>query len=177
MSKLNTPWSLDADAVRDNTGRIVVETINCGETFAEEIVKCVNGYADLEAEIKQADSDVERIEIDRSMIPEGAVLLEAYLHEGALVVMHEEVLGELGEEHNCDAMGCGTGSHVWARIPLDAMCRITQLEAALREIAKGEGAFSRDQLTHAENCIDNMKSIAQEALQGKAGVSRDKEGG
>ncbi|MFA5573099.1 MAG: hypothetical protein WDA42_08320 [Candidatus Bathyarchaeia archaeon] len=74
-------------------------------------------------------NDVERIEIDRSSIPEGAVLLEAYLHNSALVVMYEEALGELGENHNCDEMGCGTGSHVWARIPLDAMSRIAELEA------------------------------------------------
>jgi|GEM_PF-7034796 len=72
--------------------------------------------------------------------------------------------------HVCDDIKCGDN-----RSP--AKQRIAELEAALREIAKGEGAFSRDQLTHAENCIDNMKSIAQEALQGKAGVSCDGEGG
>lgn len=38
------------------------------------------------------------------------------------------------------------------------------LVAALREIAKGEGAFNRDPLTHAENTIENMKSIARAAL-------------
>lgn len=38
------------------------------------------------------------------------------------------------------------------------------LVAALREIAKGEGAFSRDPLTHAANCLDSMKEIARAAL-------------
>ncbi len=36
---------------------------------------------------------------------------------------------------------------------------------ALKEIEKGEGAFSRDQLTHAMNTIDNMKRIAAAAIE------------
>lgn len=35
---------------------------------------------------------------------------------------------------------------------------------ALREIAMGKGAFDRDVLVHAENTIENMKSIAREAI-------------
>jgi len=35
---------------------------------------------------------------------------------------------------------------------------------ALKEIAKGEGAFSRDQLTHATNTIEAMKEIARAAI-------------
>lgn len=31
---------------------------------------------------------------------------------------------------------------------------------AFEEIEKGEGAFSRDQLTHASNTIENMRGIA-----------------
>ena len=49
--------------------------------------------------------------------------------------------------------------------------RIEQLEAvnadllaALREIAKGEGAFSLDPLTFANNTIENMKEIANTAI-------------
>lgn len=38
------------------------------------------------------------------------------------------------------------------------------LVLALREIAKGEGAFSLDPLVHASNTIDSMKEIAQTAL-------------
>ena len=38
------------------------------------------------------------------------------------------------------------------------------LVEALAEIAKGEGAFSRDPLTHAGNTIDNMKRLATAAL-------------
>ena len=37
------------------------------------------------------------------------------------------------------------------------------LRTALEEIAKGEGAFSRDRLTHASNCIESMKAIATAA--------------
>lgn len=35
----------------------------------------------------------------------------------------------------------------------------------LDKIIEGSGAFSRDPLTHAENTIDNMKELAQEARQ------------
>ena len=38
------------------------------------------------------------------------------------------------------------------------------LLAALREITKGEGAFSRDPLTFANNTIENMKEIANTAI-------------
>lgn len=38
------------------------------------------------------------------------------------------------------------------------------LRKALVEIANGEGAFSRDPLEHAGNCIDSMKQIAETAL-------------
>ena len=40
------------------------------------------------------------------------------------------------------------------------------LRSALADIAKGRGAFSPDQLTHATNCIESMKSIATGALEG-----------
>ena len=43
--------------------------------------------------------------------------------------------------------------------------RIEELEEALRQIAKGEGPFSRDPLTHAANCVENMQKIAIDALQ------------
>lgn len=44
-------------------------------------------------------------------------------------------------------------------------CRYAKkLEVALQEIAKGEGAFSRDPLEHAKNTIENMKAIALGAL-------------
>lgn len=35
---------------------------------------------------------------------------------------------------------------------------------ALREISRGAGPFSRDPLTHADNCIDAMKALAIEAI-------------
>jgi len=35
---------------------------------------------------------------------------------------------------------------------------------ALKEIAKTEGPYSRDPLTHAENVIENMASIANKAI-------------
>jgi len=38
------------------------------------------------------------------------------------------------------------------------------LRDALREIAKGEGRFSVDRLTHASNTVEDMKAIAVAAL-------------
>lgn len=38
------------------------------------------------------------------------------------------------------------------------------LVAALEEIAKGSGSFSTDPLTHAANCIEEMKACACAAL-------------
>jgi hypothetical protein len=35
-----------------------------------------------------------------------------------------------------------------------------EMLAGLKEIAKGEGRFSCDPLTHADNCIEDMKGIA-----------------
>ena len=45
--------------------------------------------------------------------------------------------------------------------------QVEKYQTALREIEKGEGAFSRDPLEHAENTIDNMKDIAHRAREGK----------
>lgn len=42
--------------------------------------------------------------------------------------------------------------------------RVEELERALQEIAKGEGAFNRDPLKHAENVIEHMRSVAERAL-------------
>jgi len=44
---------------------------------------------------------------------------------------------------------------------------IEAMEKALREIAKGEGRFSRDPLTHASNTVEDMKAIAAAALRGE----------
>jgi hypothetical protein len=40
------------------------------------------------------------------------------------------------------------------------------LRAALKQIAKCEGAYSRDPLTHAGNVIEQSKRIAESALAG-----------
>ena len=41
---------------------------------------------------------------------------------------------------------------------------VAYLRAALREIAKARGAYSRDPLTHAGNTIESMAEIAKAAL-------------
>jgi len=47
--------------------------------------------------------------------------------------------------------------------------KIARLEIALVKIAKGEGAFSRDELTHARNTVENMKDIAAAEITREAG--------
>lgn len=47
---------------------------------------------------------------------------------------------------------------------ISEMATAPALVGALQEIAKGEGAFSRDQLKHATNSIESMKLIALRAL-------------
>lgn len=44
--------------------------------------------------------------------------------------------------------------------------QITRMRAALQEITRGAGPYNRDPLTHADNCIESMKSIATGALEG-----------
>lgn len=39
------------------------------------------------------------------------------------------------------------------------------LEPMLTEISEGRGAYSQNNLTHAENCIENMKSLALKGLE------------
>ena len=56
-----------------------------------------------------------------------------------------------------------------------ALREIGQLRDALREIEKGEGAYSRDPLTHAENCIESMRRIARNALASSAAAHPSEE--
>jgi len=39
-----------------------------------------------------------------------------------------------------------------------------KIKLIFKEIARGEGGYSRDHLTHAGNCIENMKKLANEGL-------------
>lgn len=41
------------------------------------------------------------------------------------------------------------------------------LEGALRKITKREGRFSHDQMTHAENVMDDMAEVAAKAIKGE----------
>jgi hypothetical protein len=46
----------------------------------------------------------------------------------------------------------------------DVLYQAIQFEKALTEIAKAEGRYSMDQLTHASNTIEDMQAIAVAAL-------------
>lgn len=57
-----------------------------------------------------------------------------------------------------------SGNIDFAYIPLKQALAAPEMLEALKEIAKGRGAFDRDPLQHASNTIDNMKEIANEAI-------------
>lgn len=74
-----------------------------------------------------SDSDYETITVPKFCIPEGCKLVEAYETETQIIVLGEpedEPEGLSNDEmdrwyetaHNCDAMGCGTLSHVMYRL-------------------------------------------------------------
>ena len=44
------------------------------------------------------------------------------------------------------------------------MALAPKMYEALQKIAEGKGAYSMDRLTHAENTIEDMKTLAQEVL-------------
>ena len=45
------------------------------------------------------------------------------------------------------------------------------MREALEQIAKGEGRYSRDPLTHASNTIEDMTALARAALDADRGAS------
>lgn len=53
-----------------------------------------------------------------------------------------------------------------SKLIVDLQAQVATLSAALERIAKGEGAFSRDQLTFATNVNEESKAIATAALSG-----------
>lgn len=76
---------------------------------------------------------------------------------------HVRILIDIRRDHEPDS---GVMYH-WdgASFPNDvAKALVAERKAlvtALEEIAKGQGAFSRDPLTHASNTIDDMKALAR----------------
>lgn len=55
------------------------------------------------------------LRVPRSCVPEGALLAECYETTNQFIIIGTVESDD--EEHNCDVMGCGTLSHVIARIP------------------------------------------------------------
>lgn len=82
---------------------------------------------------KKHDDSILTISVEKNRIPDGAELIEAYLHNGKLIVMgwpdtEEETSDDDPSRHNCDDMGCGSvGSHVVHIIKLDEHYRMRGL--------------------------------------------------
>jgi hypothetical protein len=70
-------------------------------------------------ELHNLGNDLEEwceVRVRKDLIPKGSVLVEAYLTEREIIVMGQPK----DDDHNCDAMGCGTLSHVLYRLPLSS---------------------------------------------------------
>ena len=73
-------------------------------------------------ELHNLGNDLEEwceVRVRKDLIPKSAILVEAYLTDREVIVMGRPPESDDEETgHNCDAMGCGTLSHVIYRIPL-----------------------------------------------------------
>jgi hypothetical protein len=108
--------------------------------------KDINGYAD-------ASPGPECIPGDYAVLP---------VDELAALRADSERLGEiLTERMNASASTSPTGSEIAA-----LRAEVERLREALHSITECNGAFSRDQLTHAENTIEAMRKTAVAALVG-----------
>lgn len=83
------------------------------------------------------------ISVPKSLIPNGGKLGECYETEREFVICGE--VDSDDESHNCDAMGCGSFSHVIARIPKVDLEQGWPIERA--ENAKLREALARSPMT------------------------------
>lgn len=87
-------------------------------------------------------------------------------------------MSTLREELNSGAVGIGLNRRALAEIErlttagedllkrgADKDRKIHALLEALKEIAKGRGAYSLDPLAHASNVIEDMKALATDAIE------------
>ncbi len=70
------------------------------------------------------------------------------------------------DEYKCGCVITGDklGIITWDKCAIHS--KAPEMYEALKEIAKGEGAYNHDPLEHAGNVIDNLKSLAASALEG-----------
>lgn len=66
-------------------------------------------------ELSERAKEYETISVPKSFIPETASLVECYETATEYIIIGTPESDD--ETHDCDAMGCGTLSHVMARIP------------------------------------------------------------
>lgn len=63
-----------------------------------------------------------------------------------------------------DAAGSTGGAFSVVYFPLSSVLASSEMLDALKEIARGDGAYDRNVLAHAANCIQNMKDLALAAV-------------
>ena len=81
--------------------------------------------------------------------------------------IHREAAGCCCLDDDARCPRCPTANHA---TQAQGQVRVLQAEnerlrAALTEIAKAKGAYSRDHLTHCENTVDAMQALALAALE------------
>ena len=88
-----------------------------GVTTALEHIAEIKAKETAREQIKEED-EWDTIRVPKNHIPRGARLIEAYETEREIIVLGEPPDDEHKpeeEQHNCDAMGCGSLSHVLYR--------------------------------------------------------------
>lgn len=145
-----------------------------------EVARLNDGNHMYHARMRQLEEEIDRLTADRDHLT--AMLSEATTRE-------EKLEAEIDRLSDGVQIRQETGQHLYDRC-CEQYKKIQELEGeidrrvqenidrtnerneareALREIAKGEGRFSRDHLEHAENTIEDMKALANAALGKEAG--------
>lgn len=98
------------------------------------------------------------ISVPKSLIPNGGKLVECYETEREFVICGE--VDSDDESHDCDSMGCGSFSHVIARIPK------VDLEQGW-PIERAENAKLREEVVFVEKFGDAVADMFDQLVKGK----------
>jgi hypothetical protein len=131
------------------------------QSWAEAVIECVSDSAERERLIRMYDYD----ELVKACLALGTLALSAKYEAARNKQLEEQLSASRSESapmlpELCKALGWQGGTiH-------QAVEQTARMRAALQEITRGAGPFSRDPLKHADNCIEAMKAIATGALEG-----------
>jgi hypothetical protein len=152
------------------------ETISILST---KLAESTGRIAELEKHIEAAETHsrnhhIEACESCAACTCERDEALDKVAEARAGLLRYELLKRAVNESGDCTDPEHGPNCACHASVMLeDRQQRIAELTEALEEISEGTGAFSRDPLTHATNCIGAMKACAFRALK-RASAETDK---